>query len=152
MIEKVAVLIPARDEEHDIGATISSAQVQEGVDHLQIHVLDDGSHDATAAIAQALAHTDPRVHVHEEPDEAPPAGWLGKNYACARLAELSEGGQDPFAQNLRRAMTAEEKRDRAQAERSALSSMVWVFGGLTVLIVVVMLVMALVSAAFGSVF
>lgn len=90
VIEKVAVLIPARDEEHDIGATISSAQVQEGVDHLQIHVLDDGSHDATAAIAQALASTDPRVHVHEEPDEAPPAGWLGKNYACARLADRVE--------------------------------------------------------------
>ncbi len=85
--EDIAVLIPARDEELHIGSTLASVQQQELLASLQIHVLDDGSRDSTAAIAQAIALTDSRVQVHEEPDEAPPVGWLGKNYACARLAD-----------------------------------------------------------------
>lgn len=88
--EKVAVLIPARDEEQHIGPTLDSVRDQELLDDLQIHILDDGSHDATAIIARSHAARDPRVKVHEEPDEVPPTGWLGKNYACARLAERVE--------------------------------------------------------------
>lgn len=87
--EEVAVLIPARDEEHHIGPTIESVRGQELLDNLEIHILDDGSQDATAIIARAHAEADRRVHVHEEPDENPPAGWLGKNFACARLADLA---------------------------------------------------------------
>ena len=83
--EKVAVLIPARDEETHIGPTLDSVRAQERVDHLEVHVLDDGSQDETARIAQSHAEADSRVHVHRYPDEAPPPGWLGKNYACARL-------------------------------------------------------------------
>lgn len=81
------MLIPARDEEQHIGDTIESVRKQKGLAHLDIHVLDDGSHDATAVIAKAIADQDPRVHVHEEADVAPPPGWLGKNYACARLSD-----------------------------------------------------------------
>ncbi|HEV8024315.1 MAG TPA: glycosyltransferase [Candidatus Nanopelagicales bacterium] len=88
--EKVAVLIPARDEETHIASTINSARSQERIDQLAIHVLDDGSTDATAAIAQSIADDDSRVHVHRQPNHSPPAGWLGKNYACARLAEHAE--------------------------------------------------------------
>jgi len=84
--EKVAVLIPARDEGQHIGPTIESVRAQERVAHLDIHVLDDGSHDATAIIAKTIADQDARVHVHKEADVAPPLGWLGKNYACARLS------------------------------------------------------------------
>jgi glycosyltransferase involved in cell wall biosynthesis len=84
--ENVAVLIPARDEEQHIGATIESVRGQERVAHLDIHVLDDGSQDSTAIIAKSIADQDARVHVHEEADVAPPPGWLGKNYACARLS------------------------------------------------------------------
>ena len=85
--EKVAVLIPARDEEMNIGPTLDSVRSQDFVDQLEVHVLDDGSRDRTALIAQSHAESDPRVHVHRRPDEAPPAGWLGKNYACARLGD-----------------------------------------------------------------
>ena len=85
--ETVAVLIPARDEEQHIGATIESVRAQENVPHMEIHVLDDGSHDATAIIAKSIADKDSRVHVREEADLAPPPGWLGKNYACARLSD-----------------------------------------------------------------
>src|SRR6056297_589580 len=88
--EKVAVLIPARDEATHIASTIDSARAQRWVPHLSIHVLDDGSTDGTAAIAESAAKDDPRIHVHRRPDEPPPPGWLGKNYACARLAEIAE--------------------------------------------------------------
>jgi len=88
--EKVAVLIPARDEATHIASTIDSASAQRWVPHLSIHVLDDGSTDGTAAIAESAAKDDPRIHVHRRPDEPPPPGWLGKNYACARLAEIAE--------------------------------------------------------------
>ncbi len=89
--EQVAVLIPARDEAGHIASTIDSARAQRWVPHLSIHVLDDGSTDGTAAIAESAAQGDPRIRVHRRPDEPPPAGWLGKNYACARLAEIAEG-------------------------------------------------------------
>ena len=85
--ETVAVLIPARDEEQSIGVTIESVREQQRVAHLEIHVLDDGSHDATAIITKSIADKDSRVHVLEEADVAPPPGWLGKNYACARLSD-----------------------------------------------------------------
>ena len=85
--ETVAVLIPARDEEQSIGVTIESVREQQRVAHLEIHVLDDGSHDATAIIAKSIADKDSHVHVLEEADVAPPPGWLGKNFACARLSD-----------------------------------------------------------------
>jgi hypothetical protein len=87
--QKVAVLIPARDEEQHIASTIESVQSQRGVSDVSIHVLDDGSSDNTAAITDTLAGRDPRISVHRAPDEPPPSGWLGKNYACARLANLA---------------------------------------------------------------
>jgi hypothetical protein len=85
--EHVHVLIPARDEEGHLAATIDSVRAQRGVPNLSIHVLDDGSTDGTAAIAQRAAETDPRVHSDIGANEDPPPGWLGKNFACARLAE-----------------------------------------------------------------
>jgi len=94
--EKIAVLIPARDEQDHIAATIQSAQNQDHVGALQIHVLDDGSHDATCEIAQSLAELDPRIHIHQQPDQDPPAGWLGKNYACAQLASLADQDSTVF--------------------------------------------------------
>lgn len=90
VIEKVAVLVPARDEEQHIGPTIDSVLAQEDLPDMEIHVLDDGSHDATAVIARARSSRDPRLHVYEEADEIPPEGWLGKNYACARLADRTD--------------------------------------------------------------
>lgn len=85
--EYVDVLIPARDEEVHLAATIDSVRAQRGVPKLNIHVLDDGSTDGTAAIARRAAESDPRVHVTIGANDAPPPGWLGKNYACSRLAE-----------------------------------------------------------------
>jgi len=85
--EAISVLIPARNEQDSLTDAVRSVQAQENVANLSIHVLDDGSSDETAAIADAAAAADPRVRVTHAPDADPPPGWLGKNYACARLAD-----------------------------------------------------------------
>lgn len=87
--ESVGVVIPARNEQDSLADALRSVQTQENLANLRIHVLDDGSSDGTAAIADAAAATDPRVRVTHTPDAEPPPGWLGKNYACARLADLA---------------------------------------------------------------
>jgi hypothetical protein len=75
----VTVVVPARDEEEQIGSCLAALLDQRGVPSLRIVVVDDGSTDGTAAVVRAVE--DPRVRlVHAEP---PPPGWLGKPHACA---------------------------------------------------------------------
>lgn len=92
--ERVSLLIPARDEAGSIADAVRSARLQ-GSDglpiDLEVVVLDDGSTDGTASIAEQAAEGDPRVRVLTAPDEAPPPGWLGKPWACARLAQEATG-------------------------------------------------------------
>ncbi len=89
--EPVTVLIPARDEAAHAETTVRSVLAQEGVPSLTVIVLDDGSSDGTAEILDRLALEDTRLSVVHAPDVPPPAGWLGKPWACARLAELAPG-------------------------------------------------------------
>ena len=79
----VSVLIPARNEEKTIAAAVESALGSKGVD-LEVVVLDDHSEDATAARVTAIAVRDPRVRLMPAPPL--PAGWCGKQHACAVLA------------------------------------------------------------------
>lgn len=89
--DRVSILIPARDEEDHIEATVRSALAQEGLTDLEVLVLDDGSQDATADLVAAIAATDRRLRLISGGDDAVPAGWLGKPWACARLAEAASG-------------------------------------------------------------
>ena len=79
----VSVLIPARDEAASIRGAVESVLASRGVD-LEVVVLDDGSRDATPAIVRELAAADPRVRLETAPPL--PAGWCGKQHACAVLA------------------------------------------------------------------
>lgn len=94
--ERISILIPARNEADTIAMTLRSAAEQRlpdgdlGVD-LEILVLDDGSTDETAVLAAAVATDDPRISVMTAPDAAPPRGWLGKPWACQRLAAKATG-------------------------------------------------------------
>jgi glycosyltransferase involved in cell wall biosynthesis len=83
--EPVEVLIPARDEAHRIAATVASVLAQRNVADLRVTVLDDGSSDGTAQVAQQAGGGDPRLVVRSEQADPPP-GWLGKPFACQRLA------------------------------------------------------------------
>ena len=77
--DAVSVLIPARNEERVIAASIASLLASRGVE-IEIIVLDDGSTDRTAEIVRSFAARDPRVRLESSP--ALPGGWNGKQHAC----------------------------------------------------------------------
>lgn len=89
--ERVSVLIPARDEAHRIAPTIETLLAQRGLADAEFIVLDDGSRDGTAALVRSIAGDDPRVTVLHGQDDSPPDGWLGKPWACHRLAAHATG-------------------------------------------------------------
>jgi chlorobactene glucosyltransferase len=79
---RIGVIIPARDEEANIGACLRSLLAQDyPQDRLHVTVVDDHSADATAAIVDDLA----RGHAHVMLLRSPPlpARWTGKAHACA---------------------------------------------------------------------
>ncbi|HKP52987.1 MAG TPA: glycosyltransferase [Chloroflexia bacterium] len=82
---KVAILVPARNEEVHIEACLRSLLVQDYL-NFEVWLYDDGSIDDTPQIAARLAASDPRLHVVSGVVELPP-GWLGKSHACHRLYE-----------------------------------------------------------------
>ncbi len=84
---RVAILIPARDEEASIAACIESALASTGVE-LEVIVLDDHSTDATAAIVAQLAKSDQRLRLAAAPPLPP--GWSGKQHACHVLGRLAD--------------------------------------------------------------
>ena len=82
-----SVLIPARNEEKNLPATLASVLANGGVE-FEVIVLDDHSTDATAKIASGLAAGDSRVRLEIAPPL--PAGWCGKQHACHVLAKLAK--------------------------------------------------------------
>ncbi len=84
--ESVSILIPARDEERSIQASLMAALASRHVD-LEVIVLDDHSHDRTAEIVRSVAIHDRRVRLFSAPPLPP--GWCGKQFACSVLAGLA---------------------------------------------------------------
>ncbi|MBN1873436.1 MAG: glycosyltransferase [Anaerolineae bacterium] len=85
----VSILVPARNEEHNIGPCVTSLLVQD-YPAFEVRVLDDESTDRTGEILTELAMTHPsRLKIlHGTPL---PAGWLGKHWACHQLAQTATG-------------------------------------------------------------
>ena len=83
-LPRISVLIPARNEAANIGEAAAAILASRGVE-LELVVLDDGSTDATPDILAAIA--DPRLRVAK--GGVLPAGWSGKQHACAALAKLA---------------------------------------------------------------
>src|SRR5665213_3045660 len=81
---RIAVLIPARDEERNILACVESVLASRGVE-IEVLVLDDASTDRTAAIVREIALGDARVRLVAT--QSLPAGWNGKQRACWLLAQ-----------------------------------------------------------------
>ena len=84
---RVAILIPARDEEASIAACVASTLASTGV-ALEVFVLDDHSTDATAAIVARMAEADGRLRLFPAPPL--PRGWSGKQHACHVLSQRTD--------------------------------------------------------------
>jgi hypothetical protein len=81
----VSVLIPARNEEENLGATLQAVLESRGC-RFEVVVLDDHSTDRTAQIVRELADRDQRVRLASAPPLPP--GWCGKQHACQVLSKL----------------------------------------------------------------
>ena len=84
---RVAVLIPARNEERNIGACVESVLDGRGAE-TEVLVLDDASTDRTAEIVREIALRNARVRLVE--GRALPLGWNGKQHACWVLAQETD--------------------------------------------------------------
>lgn len=82
----VSVVIPARNEERSIGATVAAMLAQTYRD-LEIIVIDDQSTDRTPQILAAF--DDPRLTVLR--GEETPSGWLGKPWALEQGSLRTRG-------------------------------------------------------------
>ena len=85
--ERVAVMIPMRNEERNAAAVVNSVLAQQGIADLRVLVCDDNSSDATAAAVAAIAEREPRVTLLR--GVQPPQQWLGKPWACRQLREAA---------------------------------------------------------------
>lgn len=84
----VSILIPARNEEENIEACLSSLEEQ-SYENFEVIVLDDCSDDKTYDLAAKYRDKDSRFRVIR--GESTPDRWTGKNYACHQLSEAARG-------------------------------------------------------------
>lgn len=77
----VTAIVPARDEEANIGRCLQSLLAQDYPAHrLSLLVVDDHSIDGTAAIVRCLAARHPQAALIQSPPLPP--RWTGKSHAC----------------------------------------------------------------------
>lgn len=84
----VSILIPARNEEKNIGRCLRSLTRQD-YDNIEILVMDDNSDDATGSIVDGWSKKDSRIKSLK--GRLLLKGWKGKSYACHQLAQHAKG-------------------------------------------------------------
>ncbi len=84
----VSILIPARNEAHQIGKLLEDILAQD-YPHWEIMVYDDLSEDHTASVVQHYAGMHKKIRLIS--GKPLPAGWLGKNHGCHQLAAEAGG-------------------------------------------------------------
>ncbi len=85
---RVTIVAPSRNEEQAVEAATLSLLACD-YPNLELVAVNDRSEDATGQLLEGLARADERlkvVHLEHLPD-----GWLGKNHACHRGADLATG-------------------------------------------------------------
>ncbi len=108
---KVSLLIPARNEEENLRILLPKLNAIE-YENLEILILDDQSEDGTGALLQefisseetklseninSVQNFNPKQNFDSVQKlkvikgEPLPSNWLGKNWACAQLAEKAQG-------------------------------------------------------------
>jgi len=84
----VSVLIPARNEEENIGTLLDDLINQE-YRNIEVVVFNDQSEDRTAEIVTEYTIRDKRISLLNS--GGLPEGWLGKNFACHSLSGKAHG-------------------------------------------------------------
>jgi chlorobactene glucosyltransferase len=84
----VSILVPARNEEDRIEGCIQSL-LKLDYPNFEVIVLDDQSSDRTLTILEHINTAQPRLKILK--GTSIPEGMAGKNWACAQLAEQSQG-------------------------------------------------------------
>ena len=84
----VSVIVPARNEAHNIAACIRSI-LSTTYPSMEVFVVDDHSTDGTGDIARRVAADDPRLTVIGAPPL--PDGWFGKQWACHSAVQRARG-------------------------------------------------------------
>ncbi|MDT8306913.1 MAG: glycosyltransferase [Anaerolineae bacterium] len=83
-LPSLSIIIPARNEAENLSRLLPSLSAIDYPGDVEVIVVDDGSMDATAAVAARHGMRVIRV------DEVP-AGWLGKPHACQQGAQAARG-------------------------------------------------------------
>jgi glycosyltransferase involved in cell wall biosynthesis len=86
--ERVSIVVPARNEEANLPALLTSLLALQSCE-IDIIVVDDGSRDRTPEIVSEFASRDPRVRLLR--GEPRPPAWAGKNWACHQGAQVATG-------------------------------------------------------------
>ncbi|MGC9513327.1 MAG: glycosyltransferase family 2 protein, partial [Fidelibacterota bacterium] len=84
----ISVLVPARNEEHNLPACLESLLALDPAP-AEILVLDDHSTDKTWEIIQGFAFKHKQVRGIRGKEL--PAGWVGKTWACHQLSQEASG-------------------------------------------------------------
>jgi len=84
----VSVIVPARNEMHNIARCVTSI-LSATYPNLELIVVDDNSTDGTSSAAREAAKGDPRFRVIT--CLPLPEGWFGKQWACAAGANVARG-------------------------------------------------------------
>ncbi len=82
-LRTVSIVIPARNEEHNLPMLLRSLAAQSARIH-EIIVVDDGSTDGTAELARQLG-------AQVVASQPLPEGWRGKTWACHQGAQAATG-------------------------------------------------------------
>ena len=84
----VSIIVPARNEERNIGRCVGSILATR-YEPMELIIVDDHSADATADVTRETARGDDRVRLL--PNRPLPNGWFGKQWACATGARAASG-------------------------------------------------------------
>jgi cellulose synthase/poly-beta-1,6-N-acetylglucosamine synthase-like glycosyltransferase len=84
----VSILIPARNEEHNIGNCLASLSKLD-YPHFEVLVIDDRSTDKTAAIIEEFSSRDPHIRLIRNTELH--EGWTGKNFALFKGQSQAKG-------------------------------------------------------------
>ncbi len=84
----ISILIPARNEEENIGFLLNDLSKIES-ENIEIIVCDDQSTDNTYNIVNQYIESNNKIKIIQS--KKLPKGWLGKNYACYQLSQAATG-------------------------------------------------------------